>query len=107
MPCRKLSITLVVLALVGALLTSLMPPTYAERKERANGKSITSGEEVSRGKERTQSTQRSAHRAPPATNGRSTGEELTTDEPRSGGEGHFSTKELPDAKKRPGQTSAE
>jgi len=34
MLCRKLSITLVVLAFVGALLTSLMPPTYAERKER-------------------------------------------------------------------------
>jgi subtilisin len=52
MPYGKHSITFVVLALVAALLTSLIPMTSAARKERANGKQAINSEEISQGKER-------------------------------------------------------
>src|SRR5215211_5833120 len=52
MHCRRISITLVVLAVVGALLVTLMPPTSAAPRERVNRKQVTSGEEASRGTER-------------------------------------------------------
>jgi subtilisin len=52
MHSRSISITLIVLALVGALLATLMPPASAAPRERASRKQVTSGEEVSRGTER-------------------------------------------------------
>src|SRR5215210_7373333 len=52
MHCCRNSITLVVLALVGALLIAIMPQAFAAPKERANRKQTTSGAEVSRGTER-------------------------------------------------------
>ena len=67
MPYRRISITFVVLALVAALLTSLLPPTSAEQKDRATGKPITSGEEASRGKERSHGKQRSPRDSHPHT----------------------------------------
>jgi glucose/arabinose dehydrogenase len=62
MPYRKVSITIMVVALVGGLLTTLMPLTSTALKERSSNQSRSSGEEESRGKERTNAKQRSGNR---------------------------------------------
>jgi subtilisin len=99
MPYRRISITFVVLALVAALLTSLLPPTAAERKDRATGKPVTSGEEASRGKERSHGKQRDPRDAHPRATERSTDETLSSDDQLSDG------KERPTRKKRASRNS--
>src|SRR5215212_6025786 len=49
MSYRRISITIVLVALVGALLTTLMPLTSAASKDRSSGKAAASSQEGSGG----------------------------------------------------------
>jgi glucose/arabinose dehydrogenase len=62
MPYRRHLITIIVVTLVGALITTLVPLTSTASKERSSTQTRSSGEEESRGKERTNAKQRSSNR---------------------------------------------
>jgi subtilisin family serine protease len=66
MPYRGIPIMIIVVALVGALLTTLMPPTYAAQKERSNGKPVSREEEISSAEERTDPKERTGSQEPSA-----------------------------------------
>jgi subtilisin len=102
MPYRRISITIVVVALVGALLSTLLPLTSAASRERDTRRPVSSTEEVSRGKDRSGAKERKSGKERSGDTPVSSGEEVVSDEPRAGTREVTSVQEVTNRNERSG-----